>query len=364
MRLQVADLDRSIAYYQNVIGFRVHRTRRRPRRRLVPHNDDRVIVELRATAGRQSGCRRGHIGLYHFAICFPIAQSLGRFVEHLAGRGEHAGMSDHLVSEAVYLTTRMDWASRCMRIAALGRGVSKADSSRWRRSRSTWTAVVAAAGGEKWSGAPAGRCSATCISTSATSTRPRVLPRRAWVRQGRLGLSGRAVHVRRRYHHHLGTNTWAANAPQATEEDARLLEWEVIVPAGATSMPSLRAFSAPEPPSSAKMVTRSRAILGNACACESSVALLRNDDLAGLGASHAAIVEREHAIDPHLCDARRDCVRVGGRRAVDDCGGIEQHQIGKHACADDASVRNAEATTKQLILRIASVNVMSLRSRT
>jgi catechol 2,3-dioxygenase len=33
------------------------------------------------------------------------------------------------------------------------------------------------------------------------------------------------------YHHHLGTNTWAANAPLSTEEDARLLDWEVIVPA-------------------------------------------------------------------------------------------------------------------------------------
>ena len=27
------------------------------------------------------------------------------------------------------------------------------------------------------------------------------------------------------YHHHLGTNTWAAGAPPAGEGDARLLEW-------------------------------------------------------------------------------------------------------------------------------------------
>jgi catechol 2,3-dioxygenase len=33
------------------------------------------------------------------------------------------------------------------------------------------------------------------------------------------------------YHHHLGTNTWATNAPTATDEDARLLEWEIVVPA-------------------------------------------------------------------------------------------------------------------------------------
>jgi catechol 2,3-dioxygenase len=32
------------------------------------------------------------------------------------------------------------------------------------------------------------------------------------------------------YHHHLGTNTWAAGAPLATDDDARLLEWEIVVP--------------------------------------------------------------------------------------------------------------------------------------
>jgi catechol 2,3-dioxygenase len=32
------------------------------------------------------------------------------------------------------------------------------------------------------------------------------------------------------YHHHLGTNTWAAGAPPAAADDARLLEWEVVVP--------------------------------------------------------------------------------------------------------------------------------------
>jgi catechol 2,3-dioxygenase len=33
------------------------------------------------------------------------------------------------------------------------------------------------------------------------------------------------------YHHHVGTNTWAAGAPIATAHDARLLEWELRLPA-------------------------------------------------------------------------------------------------------------------------------------
>jgi catechol 2,3-dioxygenase len=35
----------------------------------------------------------------------------------------------------------------------------------------------------------------------------------------------------RSYHHHLGANVWAGpDAPQPTEEDARLLEWTIELP--------------------------------------------------------------------------------------------------------------------------------------
>jgi catechol 2,3-dioxygenase-like lactoylglutathione lyase family enzyme len=37
------------------------------------------------------------------------------------------------------------------------------------------------------------------------------------------------------YHHHLGTNTWAAGAPPAGEDDARLLEWEMVLPDAASA---------------------------------------------------------------------------------------------------------------------------------
>jgi catechol 2,3-dioxygenase len=32
------------------------------------------------------------------------------------------------------------------------------------------------------------------------------------------------------YHHHLGANTWSATAPTASERDARLLEWTMVLP--------------------------------------------------------------------------------------------------------------------------------------
>ena len=103
VRLQVADLDRSIAYYETVLGLRVI-DRDGGVARLGPQGDDRVIVELREKAGAKPVGRRGHIGLYHFAVLLPDRAALGRFVRHLADIGAHAGMSDHFVSEAVYLT--------------------------------------------------------------------------------------------------------------------------------------------------------------------------------------------------------------------------------------------------------------------
>ena len=32
------------------------------------------------------------------------------------------------------------------------------------------------------------------------------------------------------YHHHLGTNVWAAQAPSATTDDAHLIDWEIVLP--------------------------------------------------------------------------------------------------------------------------------------
>jgi catechol 2,3-dioxygenase len=32
------------------------------------------------------------------------------------------------------------------------------------------------------------------------------------------------------YHHHVGVNTWAAGASPASADDAKLVEWELILP--------------------------------------------------------------------------------------------------------------------------------------
>jgi catechol 2,3-dioxygenase len=49
----------------------------------------------------------------------------------------------------------------------------------------------------------------------------------AWSYPGALFLSAGG------YHHHVGTNIWAAGSPAATPDDARLLEWELVLPSPA-----------------------------------------------------------------------------------------------------------------------------------
>src|SRR5690606_18803562 len=101
VRLQVSDLGRSVAYYRDVIGARVAGVANGVAT-LTAHGSDDVLIELHEKPGAAPVPRRGRLGLYHFAILVPDRPTLGRFVAHLGELGLRAGMSDHLVSEAVY----------------------------------------------------------------------------------------------------------------------------------------------------------------------------------------------------------------------------------------------------------------------
>ena len=145
-------------------------------------------------------------------------------------------MSDHLVSEAIYLTdpdglgieVYADRRARQWRYE--GRELRNGDDSagragprRGRRRRARGPACLT---GRRWG---------TCTSTSAISTRRAAFYHEAlgfdkvvWGYPGALFLSAGG------YHHHLGTNTWAAGAPPAAEDDARLIEWEMVLPDAAS----------------------------------------------------------------------------------------------------------------------------------
>lgn len=230
VRLQVADLDRSVAFYENVVGLRVIR-RDADSVSLGTHGEDHEIVRLRHLSSARPVPRRGLLGLYHFAILLPDRASLGRFIAHLGEIGAYAGMSDHFVSEAVYLTDPDGLGIEVY--ADRPRDAWKYDEGQLYMTTHHLNVddLVRAAGGERWKGMPRG----TVLGhvhlyvndiNEAESFYHQALgfDKVVWSYPGALFMSAGG------YHHHLGTNIWAKGAPPASDADARLLEWEIVVP--------------------------------------------------------------------------------------------------------------------------------------
>jgi catechol 2,3-dioxygenase len=243
VRLRIANLERSLDYYQQVLGLRVQR-REPDRASLGAAGDDQPLVWLHAGAGLKPARRRGLFGLYHFAVLLPERAALGRFVGHLSQLGARVGMADHLVSEALYLTDpdglgievyadrpRRTWRHSGRELAMTTDPLDVQD-------------LLAAGGGQPWDGAPPGTTMGHVhlhvgnLETAETFYhRGLGFDKTVWSYPGALFLAAGG------YHHHLGTNTWAPG-PSAAEDEARLLEWELVVPQeadAAAAAESLRA---------------------------------------------------------------------------------------------------------------------------
>jgi catechol 2,3-dioxygenase len=99
VHLTVADLGRSVDYYERAIGFRASE-----RDGNVAHlgagGDDLLV--LYEEPGAQPV--QGHTGLFHYALLLPAREDLARWLAHAVRDGVAlSGASDHLVSEAIYL---------------------------------------------------------------------------------------------------------------------------------------------------------------------------------------------------------------------------------------------------------------------
>lgn len=232
--LQISNLERSLTFYQKIIGFQLleREDTSGQRRATLGSLGGKVLLELREKVGVQAVPRRGFLGLYHFAILLPTRGDLGRFLAHAQAMGAEVGQSDHLFSEATYLVDpdglglemyrdlpRAEW-----KVTAQGEvigGLEPLDTA----------ALRLAAGDQPWLGLPEGTVMghqhfyvgdlkqgeqfyhAGLGFAKMTWNFPSALF---------LGAGG--------YHHHVGINIWAAGSRTANENDAKLLEWELILP--------------------------------------------------------------------------------------------------------------------------------------
>jgi catechol 2,3-dioxygenase len=99
VHLTVTDLDRSIGFYQDAIGLRLHR--REDGTAAMGAGGEDLVVLVEEPRARPAG---RHAGLYHFALLHPSREELASAVQRLAlTRTPIEGASDHGVSEAIYL---------------------------------------------------------------------------------------------------------------------------------------------------------------------------------------------------------------------------------------------------------------------
>jgi catechol 2,3-dioxygenase len=221
--LTVADLARSVEYYENAIGLGVSAREDGSARLGVPGLDLLVLEE-------QPGARPGRgttTGLFHFALLMPERRALAAWLAHAAGSGVHlTGASDHFVSEALYLRDPD------------GHGIEIYSD----RPRDTWTRLPdgslnigtvaldlqdlmrANESGEPLERMPAGTVMGHVHLQVAHLREARQFYEDLVGLDVMVEIPGQASFLASGgYHHHLGMNVWAGvGAPPAPPEQARL----------------------------------------------------------------------------------------------------------------------------------------------
>lgn len=103
IHLKVSDLDRSIAFYRDVLGFEVTQRYGSSAAFLAADNYHHHIGLNTWTSHGGSPPPRGTTGLFHVAFLYPDRRSLARAVKEVLAAGVPLdGAADHGVSEAVY----------------------------------------------------------------------------------------------------------------------------------------------------------------------------------------------------------------------------------------------------------------------
>lgn len=100
VNIKVEDLERSIAFYRDILGFDVlEQTASTVKLTTDGKNNFLSLEQPEGVTPKEVRAT----GLYHFAILLPTTKDLANITLQLVKHGVQFGASDHLVSEALYL---------------------------------------------------------------------------------------------------------------------------------------------------------------------------------------------------------------------------------------------------------------------
>src|SRR3954451_22302934 len=101
VHLNVLDLESSARFYKEVIGFKILG---QELNKVVLTADGKTPLLIIEQPDNVTPKEPHRSGLYHFALLLPERADLGAIIQHFIQHNVRLGASDHLVSEALYLS--------------------------------------------------------------------------------------------------------------------------------------------------------------------------------------------------------------------------------------------------------------------
>lgn len=230
VHLKVQDLQRSLKFYQEVIGFKVLNQSAKTAELTADGKTVLVTIEQPDDVVPMQGRTTG---LYHYALLLPTRDDLARIVYHFANLELRVGSADHLVSEALYLSDPD------------GNGIEiyrDRDPSEWTWNHSEvnmttdpldFRDLLAGVDTEQpWQGLPEGTIMGhihlhVSELPGAEAFYTQALGFEVVNRFGPMALFLSTGN----YHHHIGMNTWnGVGAPQPAENSVGLKSYTLVYP--------------------------------------------------------------------------------------------------------------------------------------
>jgi catechol 2,3-dioxygenase len=221
--LIVQDLKRSISFYKEVIGFKVlEQSEKRATLTVDGIHSLLSIEELEETLPKEPRTT----GLYHFALLLPSREDLGKVLAHLIKLNIQLGSSDHLVSEAIYLSDPDGNGIEIYRDRPASAWTWHGDQVEMTVDPLDARGILADAEGEAWDGLPAGTVMGHIHLhvSELKSTEEFYGKGLGFNVVSRFGNQALFISTGG-YHHHIGLNTWNGVGAPAPSENSAGLNW-------------------------------------------------------------------------------------------------------------------------------------------